>query len=326
MLLPRLVRHLTLDPAPHPRGLPHLSAASGLVRVHDRFYVVADDELHLGVFSANDRFDQPVELIRVFEGVLPGAPKKRKSAKPDLEALALLPPSPIHPHGALLALGSGSRPTREGGVLLGLDAQGGIAGEPARLDLSPLYAPLHARFADLNIEGAFVADSAFLLLQRGNRSNGRNACIRYDLNQILRWLMDQQEQTPAIASLQEVQLGEINGVPLGLTDGAALPGGAWVFSAVAENTHDSYHDGACMGSVIGIVGPDGSVLAQQALHGSPKVEGVAVQVDGASLRLRMVTDADDPAIAAQLLQVDWENALQVASRRQLAFTTQVAKD
>ena len=313
MLVPRLVRQLTLDPAQHPRGLPHLSAASGLVRVHDRFYVVADDELHLGVFSANGCFDQPVELIQVFEGVLPGAPKKRKSAKPDLEALALLPPSPIHPQGALLALGSGSRPTREGGVLLGLDAQGGIAGEPARLNLSSLYAPLHARFADLNIEGAFVADSAFLLLQRGNWGGGRNACVRYDLNQILRWLTDQQDQIPPIASLQDVQLGEIKGVPLGLTDGAALLGGAWAFSAVAENTHDSYHDGACTASVVGIIGPDGSVLAQQELHGAPKVEGIALQVDGAALALSMVTDADDPAIAAQLVQLRWENALQVAS-------------
>ena len=314
MLIPRLVRHLTLDPAQHPRDLLHLSAASGLVRLHDRFYVVADDELHLGVFSANGRFDQPVGLIRVFEGALPDAPKKRKAAKPDLEALALLPPWPGHPHGAILALGSGSRPTREGGVLLGLDAQGCIAGEPARINLSALYATLRVRFADLNIEGAFVLNGAFVLVQRGNKGDGRNACIRYDLNQILRWLADQQGGTPPIASLQDVQLGEVNGVPLGLTDGAALPGGFWLFSAVAENTHDSYHDGACMGSVIGIVGPDGSVLAQQALHDSPKVEGIAVQVDGASLRLRMVTDADDPAIAAQLLQVDWENALQQALR------------
>lgn len=313
MLLPRLVRHLTIGPAQHPRGLRHLSAASGLVRVRDRFYVVADDELHLGVFSANDRFDQPVEFMRVIGGHLPGDPKKRKAAKPDLESLALLPPSPIQPHGALLALGSGSRPTREGGIVLGLDAQGRIAGEPARIDLMSLYAALHARFADLNIEGAFVADSTFLLLQRGNRGDGRNACIRYDLDRILQWLTDQQDQTPPIALLQEVHLGEINGVPLGLTDGAPLPGGTWIFSAVAEDTHDSYQDGACSASVVGIIGPDGSVLAQQELHGAPKVEGIAVQVDGASLLLSMVTDADDPAVAAQLLQLRWENALQVTS-------------
>lgn len=45
------VRRLSLAPGAHPRGLPFLSAASGLVRVCDKFYVVADDELHLGVFS-----------------------------------------------------------------------------------------------------------------------------------------------------------------------------------------------------------------------------------------------------------------------------------
>ena len=47
-------RKLSLAPGSHPRGVPFLSAASGLVRVGDRFYVIADDELHLGVFTVGD--------------------------------------------------------------------------------------------------------------------------------------------------------------------------------------------------------------------------------------------------------------------------------
>ena len=67
--------------------------------------------------------------------------------KPDLEALALLP-------GAILALESGSKPSRRGGVLWQLDGRGALAGEPRRLDLGPLYDALDRDIPDLNIEGA----------------------------------------------------------------------------------------------------------------------------------------------------------------------------
>src|SRR5688572_10672841 len=97
----------------------HVSAASGLVCLDSIMYVVADDELHLGVFSTRDR--GPGHLIRLFDGVLPEPAAARKQQKPDLEALTLLPAFPDFPHGALLAVGSGSRPNRHKGVLLGLD-------------------------------------------------------------------------------------------------------------------------------------------------------------------------------------------------------------
>ena len=55
------VRKLSLDPATHPRGRSFLSAASGLVRLGRRHYVVADDEQHLGVFDAAG--PGPVQLL-----------------------------------------------------------------------------------------------------------------------------------------------------------------------------------------------------------------------------------------------------------------------
>ncbi len=90
---------------------------------------------------------------------------------------------------------------------------------------------------------------------------------------------------------------------MGLTDAAALPGGAWVFCAVAENTDDSYFDGACAGSAVGVVGPDGVLRQMRGLHGAPKVEGISVLVRGDHLVLGLVTDADDPSVPSQLLQV-----------------------
>jgi len=309
MLSCTIVRELLVDPSQHPRGAAHLSAASSLVRLHDHFYVVADDELQLGVFAATNRINLPLDLLPVFAGAMPHNNAARKLAKPDLEALAVLPGAPNWPAGALLALGSGSRATRERGALITVGADGRSTGAVEGIDLSALYLPLHARFADLNIEGAFVACGKLHLLHRGNSGDARNACVCFSWDHTAAWLAGTQVSPPAVLSVQCILLGMVGGVPLGLTDAAALPGGAWVFCAVAEDTASSYHDGSCNGSVVGVVAPDGTVRTLQQLQGAPKVEGIAVQCDAASLLLSMVTDADDPAIASQLLQVRWQHAI-----------------
>lgn len=306
------IRNLTLDPAQHPRGQAHLSAASGLVRLRQRLYVVADDELHLGVFEeqaapgAAGTDCAPGTLVRLLEGDLPRDKGQRKKAKPDLETLAQLPPLPGCPAGALLALGSGSKPQRETGVLVGLDVQGIPNGRMARVDLAPLYAPLRKRFDDLNIEGAFMLSGDFLLLHRGNKGDARSACIRFDWNLIAPWLAGLQTKPPSAKSVQLMVLGDVDGVPLGFTDGTALRGGAWAFCAVAENTDNSYHDGCCVGSAIGIVAPDGQLRQLQLLEGAPKVEGLTAQVLGTGLDsewvFTLVTDPDAPHTPAQLLQ------------------------
>ncbi|MBA3058514.1 MAG: hypothetical protein KJ614_06095 [Gammaproteobacteria bacterium] len=307
------IQPLLIDPADHPRGKAHLSAASGLVRMRQRLYVVADDELHLAMFddpgsapttAAADSTGPAVgTLLRLLEGDLPKDAGKRKKAKPDFESLAALPPLPGCPAGALLALGSGSRPNRETGVLIALNAQGVPNGRMAQVDLAALYAPLHKRFADLNIEGALVVSGELLLLQRGNKGHAVNACIRYDWNLMAPWLAGLQPKAPAAKSVQLLELGLVEGVPLGFSDGAALHGGAWAFSAVAESTDDSYLDGACVGSAIGTVGADGELQRLHLLHGAPKVEGLAVLADGDGWLCTLVTDPDDPAVAAQMLQV-----------------------
>jgi hypothetical protein len=297
------IRNLSLDPAQNPRGQAHLSAASGLVRVRQRLYVVADDELHLGVFedSATGADLAPGTLVRLLEGDLPRDKGKRKKAKPDLETLAQLPPLPGCPAGALLALGSGSKPQRETGVLVGLDVHGAPNGRMASVDLAALYAPLRKRFADLNIEGAFVLSGDLLLLHRGNKGDARSACIRYDWNLIAPWLAGLQPQPPGAKSVQLMQLGNVAGVPLGFTDGSALQGGAWAFSAVAESTDDSYQDGACVGSAIGIVAADGQLRQLQLLAGAPKVEGLVAQSLGSDWVFTLVTDPDDPKTPSQML-------------------------
>ena len=290
------VRTLTLDPATHPRGRAFLSAASGLVRMGRRHYVVADDEQHLGVFDATG--EAPVQLIRLFDGDLPASAKKRKAEKADLETLLLLPPLPRCPGGALLALGSGSRPNRMRGALLGLDTLGAVLGPARVVDLEPLYEPLVARFDELNIEGAVISGDDLMLLQRGNRG-GPNAAIRYSWPAILAWLEGDSSTRLKPRSVREYALGEVEGVPFGFTDATALADGGWLFSAVAEATDNSYDDGACRGAAIGIVGPGDALRSMHRLEPLRKVEGIEARLVRGKVVVGMVTDADDPEQPAQ---------------------------
>lgn len=294
------LRDLNVDPTTHPRGRAYVSAASGLVRVQQRIYVVADDEHYLAEFDAG-RPDARGRLIRLFEGDLPTATGRRKSLKPDLEALARLPAWAGYPWGALFGLGSGSRPNRNTGVLLALGSDGGLEGAVRRIDLAPLYAPLRIHFADLNIEGALVVGDELLLLQRGHGGGSLNACIRFAWSEALRWLLGESDTRVQASAVQRYDLGTVAGVPLCFTDGAALPGGGWVYSAVAENVGDSYNDGAYVGATIGIVDHRGTVRSTQALPPGLKVEGISADMDGDAVELTMVTDADNPAIVSQLL-------------------------
>ena len=232
--------------------------------------------------------------------MLPGSKAARKLQKPDFEALALLPAFPDFPHGALLSLGSGSRPNRRAGVLLALDPQGGTLGSPRSVDLSFLLAPLNAAFPEVNIEGAVVAGDEFSLFQRGNKRHADNAIIRFPLSSLLDALKNGRADAIKPSAINLVDLGLIEGIPLCFTDAAALPDGDMVFSAVAEDTDDAFHDGACVGAAIGIVDRSGRLLSMCQLDRPHKVEGIHARLDGDRLELLLVTDADDPEIPAML--------------------------
>jgi hypothetical protein len=302
------LRALTVDPASHPRAQPHLSAASGLVCAHGRVHVVADDELHLGVF---DDASAPGRLVRLFDGSLPSDKKARKRAKPDLETLLHLPPGPGWPQGALLALGSGSRPQRERGALLTFETSGQLAVPPRSIDLTPLYGPLRSRFDDLNIEGAFLLASDFVLLQRGNGRLGVNAALHYRWSDVQSLLGGDTGAELTPQAEHRFALGDLGGVPLGFTDGVAWPGsagaGRWLFCAAAEDTDNSYLDGGCAGSVLGLADRQGRLLWLRPLAGRHKVEGIDVRAGRGGLALCLVSDADDPAQASVLWRA-WMDA------------------
>jgi hypothetical protein len=275
-----------------------LSAASGLVRAGAFLYVVADDELQLGVFPVEG--ERPVQRIRLFPGELPRDPLKRKHRKPDLETLVRLPPFGAYTAGALLALGSGSKHGRSLGALLAMDEQGRIVAAPRTIALAGAYEALEREIGALNIEGAVASPTELVLFQRGGGKR-RNALVRYPLAQVQAQLFDAGSLDAAPALIEEVDLGTCGGVRLGFTDAALLPDGALVFSATAEDTANAVDDGPCAGSALGLFGANGRLRWLQAVAGAPKVEGIDARREGGVIRLLLVTDADDAAVPARLL-------------------------
>lgn len=298
------LRELTLTAPSRPGRPPFLSAASGLVEIGPFLYVVADDELLLGRFPAHGA--ALGELLRLRPGELPDAPADRKARKPDFEALVRLPS--VDGAGAtLLALGSGSTSNRNAAALISLAADGRAMGAPRSIDLSGLYRELAPRFDTLNIEGALVAGDELVLMQRGNRRQPQCACIHLPLAAILAALASANSLGNATPNaIRTYDLGTIDGAPLCFSDGAALPDGGIVFTAIAEAADSSYDDGPCRGAAIGVIDVAGALRFLERVDPGYKIEGVSARVDGTRLRLQLVTDADDANAPAQLLsaQID----------------------
>jgi hypothetical protein len=311
-----LLRELTLTSPPQEGRAHHISAASGLVLSGDHFYVVADDENHIGAFSKSDPRANG-QIIRVLEGDLPDSKKKRKAVKADFEALVALPAFGNFNSGALLALGSGSRENRTLGVLLPLDQQANVSNKlkPVTVDFTGLFDVLKTEFGEVNIEGAFIDGEYLALLQRGNTGSGRNARVRLELKAFLEnivrddsWIFKSEtdlvfNDAPSI-TVKDFQLGNIVNIPFGFTDGATLPDGGFVFAAAAEDTDDSYADGECAGAAVGIVDAQGSVTKIWQLDRAIKPEGIAINVSEQGLNIWLVTDPDDAKVAAQMYRLE----------------------
>ncbi len=266
-------------------------------------YVVADDEHHFGVFVANDH-RLAGKLLRVRSGELPSEKEARKRRKPDFESLVVLPPFGACPDGALFAIGSASKPNRRSAVLLRLNADGSAHGPPRTISLQNWFRWLQREFGEVNLEGAFVQGESLTLLQRGNKGSPRNARVRMPLAPVLDALAKRRAlPAPQLTDVADFELGAFDGAPLCFTDGAALPAGGFVFTAVAEATEDSYADGECVGAAIGIIDADDRLRALWQLAPALKVEGIEARVTSKGLELTVVTDADRASVPAQLLTV-----------------------
>jgi hypothetical protein len=269
-----------------------LSAGSGLVSAAGSLWVAADDMNHVVRIPAGALCG---EGYRIFPGRLPEDAKERKRVKPDTECLLA-----IDAEGAdttLLAIPSGSKRHRVRGAEIRVAAGAFLFAR--EIDFSPLLHLLEGEIADLNIEGGAVLDDSVFLLQRGNGKAGFNAVIELE-REALRACLRGDGAGLIKPRISEMRLPEMGGERLTFTD-ASFHEGALYFAAAAEAGKSTYDDGRIFGSVIGRIGRDADILLEIEGH---KVEGLAhAKGEGDRLTFFAVTDADDPARASSLLEI-----------------------
>lgn len=270
-------------------GHSAITAASGLVRYNDMYYVVADNELHLARFSSTS--SDVGERIRIFDGTLSNDPKERKKQKPDLEALCFLPAS-IAGEDSLLLIPSGSTKMRNRGALVSL-AEGSVK----ELSFTELYGALEKTFPNLNIEGAVIVGKTLWLFQRGNADPNQNAIICLDLARLRPQLATLHLTADLVTKTFCVPLSSPHGVSYGFTDATTDEHTVW-FLACAEATANTYDDGEFHGAILGKMDFSGKVLETYELDSQEKPEGLALH----EKHFFIVTDADDPSIPSRLLR------------------------
>jgi hypothetical protein len=285
-------------PALQQLGQLDVSAASGLVVQGDELLVVADDERRLARYALDGRALGRSDLPGSGEE-LPADPLERKKLKPDYESLALLPDA------SLLALGSGSRKRRRQAAWIDGALIHGVA-----VDLAPLYDKLERELVHLNIEGAVVAGGELVLGQRGTAKHRTSALIHLDLAQVMQQLGTGALHGHALISIEEIDLGALDGIAYSLTDLAVDAAGVLHFCAAAEDTDNAVDDGRCAGSIVGSLDAARRVTRLCAV---PKLKIEGLSLDAPRQRWLMVADADDPAVMAPLL------ALPASARGALAY-------
>ena len=286
----------------HPAGASNdrkVEAASGLAILERTVYVIADDEVYIAIFREMGGAEG--ETTRLLDVEVSSDRKERKRHKPDLESLTPLSTFGEFEHGGLLALGSGSAAERHWAAFAELDGSGAIA-NVIQLDAGPLMKELEGRVPKLNLEGTAVTGDDFRVLQRGNDPEATNAHIDLDLNGVCEAISN---RAPLggnlVKDIKEHDLGQIRGTKLCFSDADTLPDGRIVFSASAESSGEGI-DGQPMGTSIGVMTPDGDVLAMEPIELETKVEGLAAKVEDGEVAAYMVTDNDDPDQSTALLR------------------------
>jgi hypothetical protein len=286
--------------APWDGPAPHVRAASALARRGETLLMVQDDTLAVATLGPDGALGHILlppapDGARTFD-----AQQGNKKHKPDLEAAFV-------DRDLLFALGSGSLRPRERVYAVAAD------GAVEERDAPELYAGLRLpAFAggELNLEGATVAGDTIVLVQRGNGAtvDGRAPVDAVGTLSRAAWWRWWREDGPAptLRTVRQLQLGQLDGVRLTLTDVAARSDGALVLLAAAEASPNAVDDGEVTGVAIGLLRRGRCAWCRlMDTQGAPvrdKAEGIVLRDDGAWL----VTDADDPAAPACLLAVALE--------------------
>ena len=299
MIPVRKLYELRLEHAGGDERSPFVAAASGIVHLGETLFVIADDEKQLNVFPALGR--EPGYQIQILEGETPDSDEERNEKKPDLESVAILPPSEHFEHGALISLPSGTK-KRDAGALVLLGPDGLPTGDTKRVDLTDLYDGLRDRIEKFNAEGAAVRGDVFHLFQRGAEADAPNARIDISLTAFAEAVAE--GRGPGIDDVSDItpfDLGQLRGVHLGFSDASPLDDGRLVFTCSAEAS-GSGQDGAVLGSAIGIMDVGGEVTFLETVDVEVKLEGMTAMSVDEEISVLLVTDADDPSEPSPLLE------------------------
>jgi len=281
----------------------HVRSASALRRFGDRLLIVQDDVRALALRDHNGHVE--AVLLR------PGAAGRRtfdtergnKRLKLDLEACLALP------DGRAVIFGSGSAAARERLVLVQGDRAPRI--RPAKEFYRALRSVRAFVGPALNLEGAVCHGERVRLFQRGNGegqgSPSVNAVGDLPLDSFLAWL-DADGPVPQLQSVLQVDLGSVQGVAYGFTDGTVMTDGRIAFVACAEASADVLSDGPVLGVQFGIIGQDltvevADVVGPDGQVSRVKLEGIETRTSD-SRRFDVVADLDrpdEPALIGELV-------------------------
>jgi len=274
----------------------HVRAASSIVRFAGGFLLAQDDSNFAAVWRPDG-----ISALRLFpnsEGDTFGSTRGNKRYKPDLECGLTMS---LAGRSHAVFLGSGSTSERYRAALVDEHLKVRV------VNLGDFFASVAAALdlgsGGMNLEGATLRGDRVVFAQRGNDGvAGVNALVSVQASEFEQLLLDGRAVTRI--ETRRFELGTLAGARLGFTSLDTLDDGTILFAAAAEASANTYDDGACTGSLLGVTDGDTVLSTARIGDGTDKVEGIAISREfPGGFECVAVVDADDPERPAEALQL-----------------------